>query len=42
MKRIPFLAASLILAFLSLHPTLTFSEESKPIQLLKPQTEDGG
>jgi len=41
MKKISSLTICLIFAFLFISPILTFSEELKPIQLLKPQV-DGG
>ena len=41
MNKISFLSASLILAVLLIPITLTFAEELKPIQLLKPQVDKG-
>jgi SagB-type dehydrogenase family enzyme len=41
MNKILFLSASFILMFLPIFATLTFAEELKPIQLLKPQLDKG-
>ncbi len=41
MKKVSFMVVCLLFAFSFIYPTSTFSEELKPIQLLKPQI-DGG
>jgi len=41
MNKISFLSAALVLAFLPICAALTFAEEPKPIQLLKPQVDKG-
>ena len=41
MNKISFLSAALVLAFLPICTALTFAEELKPIQLLKPQVDKG-
>jgi hypothetical protein len=41
MNKISFLSAALVLAFLPICAALTFAEELKPIQLLKPQVDKG-
>jgi SagB-type dehydrogenase family enzyme len=41
MKKVSFIVVCLLFAFSFIYPALTFSEELKPIQLLKPQVDSG-